>query len=936
MGKKKQGRKTNKKKGGGGGGARRPNNGGSNVNVASHSGNINPSSLLQGEIPDFGDNTDVNPIAKGNFSTIYTRYKAATRRFLEYMRDSVPKEEIKDDKSCNFLLTAADWMSANSHVMDPNIMKDLKLCIRIRNRVAKSVFGGGDVGHKYFLEVLVYCWTVLRLLPVAEKDADAVDRDEENEEVDANRFLLLDDGEEDDELEEDDNECFPLEVSRPQTVENPVTIEELLASDDRNDAILFLHTLDEFMDVIAGQFATLARSFRSCRRMGHDTAVVSNLLDGAITSNFAIQSVQKLEMELQAQHEHLSTPCRLLATLVFPELTAHVHAVVQEHGTKRCDRTEVIAFIGDCMMCSAFLNPSDEWNKKDSIVGDFCDKYGLDSTGHVEIEQAYAGIRHMTILEIPMKHEMNDLNRMRTVLEEETGKPHNSHSWLPHLKFIGRDRSIHHTVRLLQLFAGAIDNCALDKTLGPARQKGMFGKLCNNPSNFRDMDEFLMSHLLPNWTNMCRFGIMGKVCLPHSSELFPLFLQLKGYVDNPRRAVSWSCAFAVHALLTGILEVNTERQQIATISKGVFSRYFDSVRHQMKSLSNEKSSSMSKSSAFQNIMMVSFLENFGLPAFEESAMWNPLCAGTNLTILDYFGNIEGGMAVIDCQAQLRIILYLYHGLLINGIIEEDDMPLLRYLYKGFKNCKALWHGALPRRGELVKKFWISFGMGLTESRQMSESARLLAQGGPVHPGGVFAEGIRHGRGRKMKPIEPSEILTSFRRICDRDFSDVVDKYHTPEQRQRSKDTENYHVAVRTNDTLDHLEDELVFHSVNLLTTAHLLEQYICSITRVLQWDSLIEIFHQSTNLDRRLGFAILFAQHLLGALDFANNPLRHRFTNAPMLTKCAPDLIMGVTSFLVEFFRRVSPTQVLWFQASESDEGAPVELVGSGSRSNRR
>ena len=401
-------------------------------------------------------------------------------------------------------------------------------------------------------------------------------------------------------------------------------------------------------------------------------------------------------------------------------------------------------------------------------------------------------------------------------------------------------------------------------------------------------------------------------------------------VDNPRKTVSWSFAFAVHAVLTGILEVNTERQQIATISKGVFNNYFDQVTNAVKSFSNEKSSGMHKS-AMHNIMMVSFLENFGLSAFEESTMWNPLCAGTNLCILDFFGNLEGGCAVIDCQAQLRIVLYLYHGLLINDIIEDDDIPVLKYLYNGFKKCKALWQGSLPRRGELVKKFWISFGMGLTESREMSESARLLARGGPVHPQGVFADGIRHSRGRKMKPIEPSEISTSFRRICERDFSGVVDKYHTPEQRQRSKDTENYAVAVRTNDTLDNLEEELLLHSVNLLSIAHLLEQYICSITRVLQWDSLLEMFKQGTNLDTRQGFAIIYAQHLLGALDFAHEPLTHKFENVPMLTKCAKDLIMGVCHFLVEFF----PTQVLWFQAMEPSDNATVELFGSGAATRR-
>ena len=72
--------------------------------------------------------------------------------------------------------------------------------------------------------------------------------------------------------------------------------------------------------------------------------------------------------------------------------------------------------------------------------------------------------------------------------------------------------------------------------------------------------------------------------------------------------------------------------------------------------------------------MISFLENVGLPAYDKLAVWNPLCADTSITVLDLFANIEGGCAIIDCQAQLRIVMYLYHGLVINGIFSEEEIP----------------------------------------------------------------------------------------------------------------------------------------------------------------------------------------------------------------------------------------------------------------------
>jgi hypothetical protein len=57
----------------------------------------------------------------------------------------------------NSLLTTAEWMVASSHPVDSSVFQDLKMCIHIRSRVAKSVFGGRDATQKYFLDVLVYC-----------------------------------------------------------------------------------------------------------------------------------------------------------------------------------------------------------------------------------------------------------------------------------------------------------------------------------------------------------------------------------------------------------------------------------------------------------------------------------------------------------------------------------------------------------------------------------------------------------------------------------------------------------------------------------------------------------------------------------------------------------------------------------------------------------
>ena len=931
MGKKSKGKKTNKGKRGGGG------CGGAKKGKPSHASLVScdPSTLIKGEVPDFRQDS-ASRANVGNYATVYARYKTATRRFLDYMRTHVPEDVVDDAGAVNFLLPAVDWMRARDHAIDPAVLRDLKLCIRMRRRVADSVFGGGDEGHRHFLEVLVFCWTVLRLLPVADEgvapaeSATLENAGEEDATRNANRFSPF--GVELEEEEEENADMFPTTAPRPPPAENPVTAEELLASDDRSDAVLFLLTLNEIMGFVTGQYRALVQNFQRRGRDVSDTALTENLIDATIAANLALQSVQQLETELQAQHEHLTTPCRLLATLVLPELTAEVDAVVRQHGARSCKRSEIIAFLGDSMQC-CFYNKSDSWNPRDSIVSEFVAQYEVNTTGSVKIEQLFQGLLKLTVMEISMKPDIG-VEELRQEVTRGTGRPHNSHSWLPGMNNISGDRAIHHTIRILQLFAGVIDGCAPDRNLlANPSQRGMFGNPDWAPgrsTKIRDMDELLMTRLLPNWANMCRHGIMGKIKLPRDGELCPFFVRLKTYVDHPREPVTWSLAFGVHAALVGMLEVGGALTRISDISELVFNNYFAQAMNTVKMAYNEKSSNMFRCPSWKhNLPMISFLENFGLPVYDKLAVWNPLCAGTSITILDFFANIEGGCAIIDCQAQLRIVMYLYHGLVINGIFSEEEIPLLQTLYEGFKQCKALWQGSLPKRGELVKKFWISFGMGLSDAKKMSKIAQHTARGGCLPSEGLFEQGVRLCHGRQMHPIEPAEIFTSFRRVCERDFSDVVDKYHTAEQRKNTRGEEQYTVAVRTNDTLDRLEDEIGLHAVNFIPTAYYLEQFVCSIGRILGWEPLLKSFKRENNMDLRQGFAIIFAQHLLGALDFAIDPLNHKFRNVPELAALspAPNIIAGTASFLEDFFARVPAQNVMWFQALESGDDTKVEVI---------
>ena len=138
-------------------------------------------------------------------------------------------------------------------------------------------------------------------------------------------------------------------------------------------------------------------------------------------------------------------------------------------------------------------------------------------------------------------------------------------------------------------------------------------------------------------------------------------------------------------------------------------------------------------------------------------IWNPLFAGTSFSYLTYFGNMEAGCLMVDHHAQLRIVMFLYHGLIQNGIIESGSISFLDVLYTSFKKSRAVWGGELPCRGELVQRFWTCFGLDRVNSRKMVDEARrrhgsTSSMGGRAADAGLFLR-----RSRNMKSIEPEEI-----------------------------------------------------------------------------------------------------------------------------------------------------------------------------------
>jgi len=894
------GGKRGKKKGGG---ATKKKTGSQAANVPSSSAAANdslPSSSLKGEIPNLSELHSINESThqEKNNHTVYSRYKVATKRFLDYMCKYCPQED-KTDKGVNFLFSAVNLMVETKHLMEPAVLSDLKLSILLRSRVASSVFGGGDVGHKYFLQALIYCWSILNSLPKKEsKNNTTLDHGYDKE----NAFAIL---EVDGDNAEQDEDIFPMRpIQRPKPLDTPIAIEEILASEDRTDSIIFLNTLDELMKAVSALSKQQTESIQYARQDVPMSFLIYTLMETAVTANMAIQQVQQLEMELQAHHEHLTTPYRLLATIIMPNVTLNVMSIVRDHAAKKCSKRDVTSFLGDCMECY-FRNVSDEHNKSDTIVNDFCAKFQVDAIGRSEFEQHFSLVEVLVKLEVPLMCEKNEHYIHLQQLTRQGGMSGKSHEWLSGLNNIGGARSIHHTIRLLQMFGSVISSTPIDIRLEPKR--GSFGRspwqAGISETIHGDLDELLMSDIVPNWVVMVRHGILGRVRLPFENEVCPLFGKIREYVEHSEKAVTWSLAFGVHAMLTSILIAGPYLDQIMTVSKTTYEQYFEQVRSSLKLV--KKKDEITRSACWKhNTSLILFLENFGLDVFGEHMIWNPLWGGTAFSIVCNIGNLCAGCTLIDCQAQLRISLYLYHGLLINDIIKEGDAPLLDILYEAFKESKAIWEGSLPRRGELVKRFWICFGMSLIESKRMAEKAQTYANQNIREFTGIDCDTLMI-RGRKMHPIDPGDIATSFRRICYRDFHDIVDKYHTPEQRKLWGGTDQYMFAVRTNNTLDAMDKDSILR-FNLASCGCFLENFVCSLGRIMKWD--LQSLQLEDDVGMRQMYAIVFAQHLLGALDFSVDPLHHRFCQVP--------LGRASSTFMKEYFQRLPAKNVVWYQGS--------------------
>lgn len=422
---------------------------------------------------------------------------------------------------------------------------------------------------------------------------------------------------------------------------------------------------------------------------------------------------------------------------------------------------------------------------------------------------------------------------------------------------------------------------------------------------------------MPTLINMCHEGLLS--CdLPFQEELLTAFSHVRMFVLHPEQAVSWTFAFTAHAILTSMFEVQGSNHfdLLAKTSKASFEYYFRQLEWAKKM---QPTTIPQRPPIWDgNIKSLLILQHLPASNFRKTesetllSSWNPFCAGAFLSYIAYYGNLEGGASLIDCVAQLRMNLHLFNALKQAKAIEPDQIELLDWMFDTFKDCKAIWEGPLPTRGQYQTRWWISFGM----------TARIAAK---MQNEPMTGRTYSNDPTRKMTPVEPEGVSVSFRRICRRDFKDVVDKYHSASVRanQSGNGSPIYKFAVRMNDTLDAMDDDERLLVTNLISLGYYLNQFYISLINVLGFMPIVEQFVREAPPEVKQGRRTDFRSVRPGSWEASDANMKYqalsyifaKFVLEPL--DRGDELIASrCAEFMEIFFNKIPPQNIMWFKST--------------------
>jgi hypothetical protein len=859
-------------------------------------------------------------------SNLYSRYKKATMRFKEAVEAMVPSE-VYCEGNTEQLMDAAEYIANDENVfLEPTFMQDLRLTLRVRKRVARSMEGGGDEGHAFFIEILEYCWK--SLLVKWKRQRGILDNSKEAEdEKFANRFdaLSIDDID----IEEDEKE-YPTteEISRPKTEKKELqklTFTDILYGDDRAAAILFFDDVDAIMGISINQYVLLKRKMRANHESGaHPESIIPQLMETAVASNFAIQQVSMLEHVLAAEFPHFNTIFRVLGVVACPAVIQSIIKLLQDNSpmaAKMDVRKETVEFVGDALE-SGFRDYTDPNNKVKHLHKDFCFRWKLTEEPLKEkIDQMFHSLRLYVRLEAPVSEEKK--------LYDEWKKMKEKNQWLAKWKHLGGGRNIIKTLRLVQVYSNVVINTSPTEfaTMGNGQQSfGLPWHEKDRPAKTitDDLDQFLLIEMMPVLVAMCRKGLLSRA-MPREWELYPIFCHIRKWCNNPHPPISFTLAFCFQLILTSIYDVQGDNDVVTlqTTARLSWERYFgqlDWVEEKSRS-----SSTLNRKGWYKYLNNMQTLDSLRWPRIglscvehigesrQSNSTWNPMCAGTFLLYLTYFNGLENGSRMVDTFAQVRFVLHLYNALLQTKALEIGELKFLDFLHKEFANCRGVWGGGkVPEHGALVKHFLVSAGYGVKHAQSKCDEIRACLVGDRYTPYKGSLSSFRKGNQDRAE-----ELSRSFKRVVLHDFREDAAILG---EKQKQGEIFEYH--GRLQETIKAMREDRNLVATNLVSVGEYLNGFLGGVFEELEWEDLVS--DVSLEMTKELGWKeddnvgryaemMVLARRILGIFDFKENPLEE-------------EEVKTITAYFRSYFSDVPLDKVMWFTPPAEDDDEETEI----------
>jgi hypothetical protein len=710
-----------------------------------------------GEVPTFhGGDAEKRASAaatSGNYGdsndSPYERYKkctAAVRDWLESHRFRVDKvrdlqraaDEIFERSLAYYLKSSSSSADDDNKeailpiVVPREVMNNLTECIDLREQVSKvynNVAGdeaGPDKGHWFMIETLKYCRRLLAFsrnvvrVAVADSSGSSSPPAETNDEI-GGRFnaLLL-------EVDEDEQEEWEIDMESIRTQEQHVsvaikappepdheyTIDDLINGDDRFQACSFIATMDNLMSFVEQHYALLKQVMRGEAGHLHDTSsYVQLMLECTVVANMATESVSVMETALAANHPHLSSFYAVLALVFLYPIIADI-----EKEIGQCVRNNhpnvAKCFAGDIVEC-CFRNKGDP-AKVHSIVMQFAKVAKI----RLSVAQEFAkGIQFSTSLEIQLACEEEKNVQNLSMMKAFGYEPH---VWLERFPSLGGDQSFLNTQKMVQHVMDIVE-----PTTKLVPKPGCFGTMWNESSRPAsrirgEMDQVFAGDILPELIEWAKHQPIS--VLPNRQELIPVLDILSRHVKNRKIPVPASLTFGLQTILVSffLLQGDGDVSRLAASSRQSFNKLFEQLLEDSTSKRPQPPTFHRNMAVFTRLRNLTSTAQSELSAADQHAFWNPVIGGEFLLYATYVVSIGLGSVTVDTLGQLRFTLHLYNALRKCTLIR--DVEFLTKLDKIFENCKAVWVGGRPDKGNFAKQFYLAWGYSLREASNMSRSA----------------------------------------------------------------------------------------------------------------------------------------------------------------------------------------------------------------------